>query len=143
MSAHPTAAVRAGTPHRYPMLLLDAIDSLAAGRGRARKAVSAGEHGGALAFAPTLLVDALGQLAIAVLRAGGGGVHDVWYLGSIEDMRLGTPARAGDVVHMEAVVQRSFRGSARVRVRADVDARTVAEGVMVLSTGGGAGKRGE
>jgi 3-hydroxyacyl-[acyl-carrier-protein] dehydratase len=146
VSAHPIAAVLAGTPHRHPMLLLDAIDSLQPGcRGTARKAVTSGEHAGvgAQGFAPTLLVDALGQLAIAVLRAGGGGAHDVWYLGSIEEMAFGAPARAGDVIRMEASVQRSFRGSTRVSVLARVDGLPIAQGFMVLSTGARQGKRGE
>ena len=146
MSAHPIAAVLAGTPHRHPMLLLDAIESLEPGsRGTARKAVTAGEHGGAAlsGFAPTLLVDALGQLAIAVLQAAGGSEHVVWYLGSIEGMEFGAPARAGDVVRMQAAVQRSFRGSTRVSVVAHVAERRIARGFMVLSTGARSGKRGE
>ena len=146
MSVHPIAAVLAGTPHRHPMLLLDAIESMEPGRrGRARKAVTTGPHGtaGGPAFASTLLVDALGQLAIAVLRVGGAGVHEVWYLGSIEGMEFGAPARPGDVIHLEAAVQRSFRGSARVSVLARVDDLPIAQGFMVLSTGARTGKRGE
>lgn len=139
MSAHPIAAVLAGTPHRPPMLLLDRIEALEPGhQGTALKAVTANEPQCAGAatgtFAPTLLVDALGQLAIAVL-GGAGAAHAVWYLGAVEDMQFGAPAEAGDVLRLAARVQRSFRGSSRVHVSAEVDGRLVAEGHMVLSTG--------
>jgi len=140
VTVHPIAAVLAGTPHRHPMLLLDRIESLEPGRrGAAVKAVTADEvqseaapEGG---LAPTLLVDALGQLAIVVLDAAGGAARSVWYLGSVEAMEFPESTRPGDVVRMEAVVQRTFRGSSRVRVRARVGDREVARGVMVLSTG--------
>lgn len=140
MSGHPIAAVLAGTPHRHPMLLVDRILSMDPGRrATALKAVSAGElqqaGDGEAGLAPTLLVDALGQLAIAVLRAAGSGAEEVWYLGSVDGMEFDAPARAGDVLLLEADVQRTFRGSSRVGVRAQVDERTVARGFMVLSTG--------
>ncbi len=142
MNAHPMAAVLAGTPHRPPMLLLDRLETLERGRrGTARKAVTAGELQCASAeageFAPTLLVDALGQLAIVVLGGAEAAAHAVWYLGAIEDMRFEAPAQAGDVLRLEAVVQRSFRGSSRVQVSARVEERLVAQGHMVLSTGTG------
>lgn len=129
----------AGTPHRHPMLLLDRIESLEPGRrGTAFKAVTAGEVQSEGApeegLAPTLLVDALGQLAIVVLDSAGA-ARSVWYLGSVEAMEFPEPTRPGDVVRMEAVVQRTFRGSSRVNVSARVGDRDVARGVMVLSTG--------
>jgi 3-hydroxyacyl-[acyl-carrier-protein] dehydratase len=138
--AHPIHAVLAGTPHRPPMLLLDRLETLEPGRrGTARKAVTAAEPYCASAepgdCAPTLLVDALGQLAIAVLGGTQAAAHAVWYLGSVEDMQFGAPARAGDVLQLEALVQRSFRGSSRVLVSARVEGRLVAQGHMVLSTG--------
>jgi len=142
MSGHPIAAVLAGTPHRHPMLLVDRIEAVDPGRsGTAIKAVSAGEaqreDASADGLSPTLLVDALGQLAIVVLAAAGGNEKGVWYLGAVEQMEFGEPARAGDVVRMEAAVRRTFRGSSRVSVSARVDGRPVAQGFMVLSTGAG------
>jgi 3-hydroxyacyl-[acyl-carrier-protein] dehydratase len=145
MTAHPSDLVMAGTPHRYPMLLLDRLDAPSGPRrGTAWKAVSAGEtHGGGGAgtdgLAPTLLVDALGQLAIAVLCAEAGQAQPVFYLGSIEAMEFGAPARAGDLVRMDAKIERTFRGSSRVSVSARVEERVIARGLMVLSSGAGGG----
>jgi 3-hydroxyacyl-[acyl-carrier-protein] dehydratase len=143
MNGHPITAVMAGTPHRYPMLLVDRLQSLTPGRqGQAVKAISANEaHAEAadescgLPF--SLVVDALGQLAIVVLSAGSQEQAARWYLGAIDSMEFGRPLWPGDLVRMEALVQRSFRGTSRVSVRASVGEESVAGGVMVLSTGAG------
>src|SRR4029078_6818157 len=75
MSAgHPLAPILAATPPRHPMLLLDRLESVVPGQHAwALKAVSANEMHfvaagpAAVGMPPTLLVDALGQLAIVVL----------------------------------------------------------------------------
>lgn len=127
------------------MLLVDRLEaSTQPRRGTAWKAVSAGEtHGdggvGASGLSPALLVDALGQLAIVVLSAEAGHAQPVFYLGSIEAMEFGAPAQAGDRVRLEADVERTFRGSSRVRVKAQVGERLVARGLMVLASGAGSG----
>lgn len=141
MNAHPLTALLERVPHRHPMLLADRIDVLEPGRrGVATKLVSGAEThgegcGGAGELPASLLVDALGQIAIAALRrqddAGGG----VWYLASIEGVRVASAARVGESVRMEASVQRSWRGASKVGIRATAGDRLVMEGVMVLSAG--------
>jgi 3-hydroxyacyl-[acyl-carrier-protein] dehydratase len=143
VTTHPSERLTAGTPHRHPMQLVDRLDTLVARRhGTAWKAVSGGEtHAGGEAaedgLSPALLVDALGQLAIVVLSAEAEQAHSVFYLGAIDAMEFGAPAQAGDLVRLEASVERTFRGSSRVSVNARVGQRQIARGSMVLASGAG------
>jgi 3-hydroxyacyl-[acyl-carrier-protein] dehydratase len=137
------AAVLRATPHRFPMLLIDRIDELTPRRhGLAVKAVSVNEfqaHGAPPGdrplLPPTFIVDALGQLAIGVLSAGPEDRAAVWYLAAIEGVRFDTPASPGDLLRLEATVQRRWGSVSRVAVRATIEGKTVAEGVLLLSTG--------
>lgn len=137
MSPHPSAAVYEGAPHRHPMLLLDRIDRVEPGRrGEAFKAVSANEVpvGAALegpGLSRSLVVDALGQLAIVVLARAA--AASVYYLAGIESMELDRPPRAGDQLRLSAEVERTWGGVSRVQVRGEVDGRRVAEGTMLLA----------
>jgi len=136
MSTHPLAEILTRIPHRHPMLLVDRILALAPGRaGRAQKLVSANEtyregseRGG---LPPTLVVDALGQLAIVVL--GGGGPSRRWYLAGLENITVGPPAQAGDRVLMEVDVLRRWRDTSKVSVRASVGTLALVTGVIILS----------
>jgi len=146
---HPGEPVRRAVPHREPMLLVDRLEELVPGRrGRGARQVSGADahregaeegdwEGDAAAqgFPVTLLADALGQVAIAVLA--GGGTPGVWYLATLEGFEVGSPALPGDELILEAEVGRSFRGSHRVEVRASVEGRTVVSGTMVLVDGEG------
>jgi 3-hydroxyacyl-[acyl-carrier-protein] dehydratase len=129
------------------MLLLDRLEDVVPGRsGRAWKAVSANEahsRAGAVRGLPaTLLVDALGQLAIAVLAssapdAPAGAEPRVYYLAEIEELEFGPAAQPGDRVRLEANLRRTWGRVSRVDVRADVDGRSVARGRMALSRADG------
>jgi 3-hydroxymyristoyl/3-hydroxydecanoyl-(acyl carrier protein) dehydratase len=124
------------------MLLVDAVEQLSAGRGRASKLISAddeccerfGDGPPALPF--TLVVDALGQVATMVLRAQDPAAASVWYLGSIESMTFHSPVLAGSVLQMEARILRRFQNTARIEVIALSEGMPVADGLMVLSQGG-------
>lgn len=141
MSAHPIAPILAGTPHRHPMLLLDRLQDLVPGRsGRAVKAVTSNEPhqgggGGVGTFPPSLLVDALGQLAIAVLSSRSWPKPRLWYLSALEDMSWDSLPRAGDFLEMQAEVLRTWRGTSRVGVSATVKGTACLRGVMVLTAG--------
>jgi len=154
MSAeHPLAPILAATPHRHPMLLLDRLESVVPGRhGWALKAVSANEMHfvaagpAAVGMPPTLLVDALGQLAIVVLAppASEGGPATpppVYYLADIEGMEFDRPPQPGDLLRMEATVRKTWGGTSRVQVRGEVAGRRVAAGTLVLARGGRAAER--
>jgi 3-hydroxyacyl-[acyl-carrier-protein] dehydratase len=150
---HPLEPILAATPHRHPMLLIDRLEALVPGRsGSALKAVSANEMHFAAAGAaaagmpPTLLVDALGQLAIVVLApAASEGVPaappPVYYLADIEGMEFDRPPRPGDVLRMEATVGRTWGRTSRVQVRGEVDGRRVAAGTMILARSGSEGDK--
>ncbi|NMO18793.1 hydroxymyristoyl-ACP dehydratase [Pyxidicoccus fallax] len=142
MSDHPMALIYGGTPHRFPMLLVDSVEELSEGLGRALKQVSANEvllerFGDAPPTLPScLLVDALGQVAILLLRERDGGAASVWYLGGIEAMTFHTAIPAGSVLRMEARVLKRWRTTARIEVKAWIGAVPVADGFMVLSQRG-------
>ena len=115
-------------PHRPPMLLLDRIDELVRGdRGLATKQL-------AEPLASTLIIDALGQVAIAVLSEQNADEPAVWYLASIEDIHLGAPARTGETLRLEASVERIWKTTARINLRAFIpNGHDVVKGTMVLS----------
>lgn len=115
-------------PHRAPMLLLDRIDELVRGaHGRATKLLTE-------PLAGTLVIDALGQVAIAVLSNQDDAEPAVWYLASIEDIQLGAPARTGETLRLEASVERIWKTTARIQLRAFVpNGHDVVKGTMVLS----------
>lgn len=142
MTEHPLAAVTSRVPHRHPMLLLDRIEQLEAGEHAiASKLVTVGEtwqEGAASTeangFPPSLLIDALGQVAIAALSAETADAR-VWYLASLEALTIASAAHAGERILMEARLGRSWRGTSRVAVRASVDDRELISGTMVLAPG--------
>jgi 3-hydroxyacyl-[acyl-carrier-protein] dehydratase len=135
--------ILAGTPHRFPMLLVDRLTTRSSERARAIKVVSVsdmpfpGAHPDAMDLPHTLVVDALGQVAIMLL-SGEEGAPGVWFLGSIEEMAFGVRARAGSVLQLEAQVLKRWRAAARMKVRALIAGSEVAVGTLVLSQGGSA-----
>jgi 3-hydroxyacyl-[acyl-carrier-protein] dehydratase len=124
-------------PHRHPMLLVDCFEEIVPNAyGRGIKRVSSGDTMLASRHSepflpPVLIVDAIGQVAIAAL----GREHAVWYLASIEDVTFGGPACPGDTIVFEATVLRLWRTTARLSIQARIGAVTIASGVMVLATG--------
>ena len=118
-------------PHRHPMRHLDRLDAVEPGTyGRGIKQVSVND-----VLTNTLVVDALGQVAIAVMAPTDGAKGEVWYLATIENVEFGEPARPGDELVMEAKILRVWRTTVRIGIHAQVGERTVARGVMVLATG--------
>ncbi|WP_224364462.1 3-hydroxyacyl-ACP dehydratase FabZ family protein [Hyalangium versicolor] len=142
MSDHPMAPIYGGTPHRFPMLLVDSVEELSPGYGRALKLVSINEvlferFGDAPPSLPSpLLVDALGQVAIMLLGGKDSAGASVWYLGGIEAMTFHASVPAGSALRMEARVLKTWRTTARVEVKAWSDSVLAVSGFMVLSQGG-------
>ncbi|MFP2959163.1 3-hydroxyacyl-ACP dehydratase FabZ family protein [Myxococcus sp. 1LA] len=136
------ARIHGGTPHRFPLLLVDTLETLEPGFGRAFKQVSCNEalferFGDAPSALPScLLVDALGQVAILLLRGPDEATPSVWYLGGIEAMAFQAPIPAGSVVRMEARILKQWRTTVRVEVNAWAGDVPAASGVMVLSQRG-------
>jgi 3-hydroxymyristoyl/3-hydroxydecanoyl-(acyl carrier protein) dehydratase len=128
-------------PHRHPMRLVDRLESIEPrSHGRGIRQVSVNDTMlcavGRERFVPnTLVVDALGQVAIAVLAPGDGTPPEVWYLATIDAVEFGAPAVPGDTIVMEARIVRVWKTTVRIAIHAHVAERTVARGVMVLATG--------
>ena|ERR1700730_14732693 len=129
-------------PHRYPMRLVDRFECIEPrSYGRAIKLVSINDTMlgavGKQRFVPnSLVVDALGQVAIAVMAKGDGTMPGVWYLATIDGVEFGAPARPGETIVLEARILRVWRTTVRIAIHARIAERTVARGVMVLATGG-------
>jgi 3-hydroxymyristoyl/3-hydroxydecanoyl-(acyl carrier protein) dehydratase len=127
-------------PHRHPMFLVDQLEAIVAGAtGRGFKRVSSGDTMlcamGAELFVPhVLIVDAIGQVAIAML-AENGNEKVIWYLAAIEGVSFGARARPGDTIVLEATVLRIWRTTVRLSIRARIGDQTVVEGAIVLATG--------
>jgi 3-hydroxyacyl-[acyl-carrier-protein] dehydratase len=140
MTLEPLCRAREAAPHRYPMRLVDRLVVLTPNEyGCAIKAISLGEtHGEGAAWAAriprTLIVDALGQVAIMVLNAARPESPAIWYLASIDAMSFTGDAAAGDLLRLEATVQRTWRTTSKIAVRASVDGRMVGEGSLVLAS---------
>jgi len=128
-------------PHRHPMRLVDRLEVVEPRLyGRGLKLVSVNDTMlctvGRQRFVPNpLVVDALGQVAIAVMAPGDGSTPEVWYLATIESVEFGAPAQPGDALTLEAKILRVWRTTVRIGIHARIGERTVARGVMVLATG--------
>ena len=128
-------------PHRYPMRLVDRLEVIEPRTyGRGIKQVSVNDKmlcaaGKQRFVSNSLVVDALGQVAIAVLAPVDGTKPDVWYLATIEGVEFGAPARPGDTIALEVKILRVWRTTVRIAIHARVAERTIARGVMVLASG--------
>ena len=153
-------AVRRLLPHRYPMLLVDRVESLEPGVAiEAVKCVSGNEpflvgHFPDYPIMPgVLLVDALAQAAGIMLRSGSsravapmagrpvpvdgeGAARPArpGVLASIPKMRFLHPVLPGDRVILRARLVRSFGSTHRVSVEALVEGVRAAVGELVLSS---------
>jgi 3-hydroxyacyl-[acyl-carrier-protein] dehydratase len=141
LTAAPAVFAPIHVPHRHPMLLVDRLDVIVPGtRGHGFKRVSAGDTmlcaAGAEWFLPhVLIVDAIGQVAIAMLAAAAVDPGLIWYLAAIEGVAFGPRAHPGDTIVLEATVQRVWRTTVRLSIHASIGDQTVAGGVIVLATG--------
>ena len=111
--------------HRYPLLLVDRIEVLEAGRRvRGIKRVTAGEWatraGGAM---PGLVVvEALAQASAGILLGIlEGAAGSVGYFVGMQRVRLRAAARAGDTLALDVELRSFRRGIARLRGTATLD----------------------
>lgn len=137
-------------PHRYPFVLVDAVEAGESGEWvRAVKHVSinepffAGLGGGEPVMPPILIVEALAQAGgilcffSGLLKPKGGSTT---FLASFEGTRFGRPARAGDSIVLDCRLKRALRGVVRIEGRASVkDELAVETGltIVVRDTDGG------
>ncbi|MEO9225920.1 MAG: 3-hydroxyacyl-[acyl-carrier-protein] dehydratase FabZ [Gemmatimonadaceae bacterium] len=117
--------------HRYPILLVDRIDVLEAGRRvEGRKQITGGEWqmwGGIHAAMPSMLVvEALAQTSAALLLGlVESTVGVIGYFAGIERVRMREPAVPGDTLVLSVELSSFRRGVARLKGIATVDGRRV------------------
>ena len=127
-------------PHRYPFRMIDRVLLLEPGqRAVAVKAVSLDDF-----FLPghfphdpcmpeDLIVEALAQTGgVALLSAKEAGMG---FLVKIEEMQFQKTIRPGALLTLSAEVDFSFGEMAKVRVKAEAEGDTVAQGILVLAAG--------
>ena len=127
-------------PHRYPFLMIDCVMELEPGRRAvAVKAISlddfflAGHFPCNPCMPETLIVEALAQTGgIAMLSAKEAGMA---FLVRVEEMQFTKTVKPGDILTLFAEVEFSFGEMAKVRVRAESEGETVAQGILVLAQG--------
>lgn len=130
-------------PHRFPMLLIDRVDSLVPGKSaRGVKNVTMNEpffpgHFPDYPVMPAVLVvEALAQLAsILAWRTVGsrpGGGANIFFAG-IDNARFRRMVLPGDQLVLEAELQRQVRGIGKYGVRATVDGEVAAEADLLAA----------
>jgi 3-hydroxyacyl-[acyl-carrier-protein] dehydratase len=128
------AAIERILPHRYPFLLVDRITELEPDRRIVGiKNVSLNERylshrvDGRQALPPTILTEAVAQVGAILILAKPENREKLIFFMGIERVRYRRPVHPGDVVIIEATVERLrsrmgvLRGSARVRDHVVID----------------------
>ena len=127
-------------PHRYPFRMIDRVMELEPGRRAvAVKAVSLedffleGHFPHDPCMPEALIVEALAQAGgIAMLSAKEEGIG---FLVKVEEMQFHKTVRPGAQLTLSAEVEFSFGEMAKVRVKAEAEGETVAQGIVVLAGG--------
>lgn len=127
-------------PHRYPFRMIDRMVELEPGRRAvAVKAVSLedffleGHFPHDPCMPEALIVEALAQAGgIAMLSAKEEGIG---FLVKVEEMQFHKTVRPGAQLTLSAEVEFSFGEMAKVRVKAESEGKTVAQGIVVLAAG--------
>lgn len=132
--------IEKGLPHRYPFRMIDRVTELEPGRRAvAVKAVSYNDFffSGHFPLDPCmpedLIVEALAQTAGAALLSAKEAAAGI--LVKVEEMKFEKALRPGAHLTLSAEVEFCFGGMAKVRVRAETEGKTVAQGVLVLAEG--------
>ncbi|AUS77265.1 3-hydroxyacyl-ACP dehydratase FabZ [Actinoalloteichus sp. AHMU CJ021] len=125
-------------PHRWPMLMLDRVDSVEPGvRGTAVKNVTATElwfqgHFPTEAVLPgVVVIEALAQLSGVVFALAG--ASEISYLTGVRSMRFRRRIVPGDRLVLTAERTAGARGIGEYRVTARVDDQIAAEGVITIT----------
>jgi len=127
-------------PHRYPFLMIDRVMEVEPGRRAvAVKTISlddfffAGHFPHNPCLPEALIVEALAQTGgIAMLSAKDAGMA---FLVKVEEMQVTKTIKPGDILTLSAEVEFSFGEMAKVKVRAESEGETVAQGIVVLAQG--------
>ena len=137
------AGVMAALPHRYPMLLVDRVESLELDKSIvAIKAVTINEpfFSGHFPHHPVmpgvLIIEALAQAA-ALLRLKTANLqtdeNSVYYFVGIDRARFKKPVLPGDQLILRATILRERIGIWKYSVKAEVDGRVVTEAELMCT----------
>jgi 3-hydroxyacyl-[acyl-carrier-protein] dehydratase len=131
-------------PHRYPFLLIDAVDEIIPGQTiRARKNVTINEamfngHYPENPVVPGVIqIEAMGQCgALLALFSGAKMDEDrSIYVATITDCKFRRPIIPGDVMTLSATVQRARLGMWRLACECHVGGEPASEAVITATTG--------
>ena len=129
-------------PHRYPFLLVDRITEIEPDKRIVGiKNVTLNERylahgdGDAPVLPPTILTEAIAQVGAILILAKPENQQKLPYFRSIERVRYRHPVHPGDVVYIEATVQRLRSRVGQLRGIARVNGRVVVEGRMTFALG--------
>jgi 3-hydroxyacyl-[acyl-carrier-protein] dehydratase len=129
-------------PHRYPFLLVDRITEFEPDKRIVGiKNVTLNERylahraGEAPVMPPTILTEAIAQVGAIMILAKPENHDKLIYFMGIERVRYRRPVHPGDVVEIEALVQRLRSRMGRLRGIARVDGKVVVEGTMTFALG--------
>jgi 3-hydroxyacyl-[acyl-carrier-protein] dehydratase len=128
--------VMAALPHRYPMLLVDRIESLVPGKSiRAIKAVTInepffqGHFPGRPIMPGVLIIEAMAQAAgvLAVKSLGLEGTGKLVYFMAIDDAKFRVPVEPGVLMALEVEFTQMRKSASKFAGRALVDGKLAAQ----------------
>lgn len=136
------AAIERILPHRYPFLLVDRITEFESDKRIVGiKNVSLNERflarppGGRPTLPPTILTEVVAQVGAILILAKPENRDKVPYFMGIERVRYRRRVHAGDVVVVEATVDRMRSRMGRLKGFARVDGEICVEGTMAFALG--------
>jgi 3-hydroxyacyl-[acyl-carrier-protein] dehydratase len=140
------AAIERILPHRYPFLLVDRVTEFEPDKRIVGvKNVSQNErylsHGptGRTALPPTILTEAVAQVGAILILAKPENREKLIFFMGIERVRYRGPVHPGDVVIIEATVERLRKRMGVLRGAARVGDRVVIDGKMTFALGARSG----
>lgn len=132
--------IQAAIPHRWPFLLVDRVTELEpAQRAVGLKNVTVNEwffqgHVPGYPIMPgVMIVEALAQLALIVLRSAPEHADKMFLFAGIDELRFRRPVAPGDTLHLEVELAAQEGSSFTFSARAMVGERTASQGRITLA----------